>query len=77
MGMDIRKSKAYPSAMRMKSANPCAMTVRSLFSMTLGRTVKDVGRLASPFGNTFTDEHSVQVTLVGAWMAALTSARSK
>lgn len=66
----------YPSAMRMKSANPWTITVRLLFSITLGRTLRAEGKLPSPRGKTSESEHSVQVTL-GAWIACLTSDLSK
>jgi hypothetical protein len=53
----------HPSDMRMKSAVPCTITVRWLFSITFGRTVKTGWRLLSPFGNTLDVVHSSQVTL--------------
>jgi hypothetical protein len=70
-----------PPERRIKSASPCMITVRLLFSITPGRTVSELGRLASfpsgPAANTSKLEHSVQVTLVGAWIAFFTSVRSK
>lgn len=63
--------------MRIKSASPCTITLRSLFSMMFGSTVRPEGRLASPRGKTSTSLHSDHVTFVGAWMALFTSARSK
>ena len=68
---------AYPSAINMKSANPCTITVRTFFSITFGRTVNAGGKLWSPFGNTLTLEHSVQFVSRGAWIASLTSRRLK
>ena len=70
------KNFTDPSAIRTKSANPCTMTLRSLFSIAFGNTVKTGGKLLSPLGNTFV-LHSSQVTLRGAWMACLTSCLSK
>ena len=69
--------KTYPSAIKMKSANPCTITVRTFFSITLGSTVKAGGKLWSPFGNTLTLEHSVHRVSIGAWIASLTSRRLK
>lgn len=69
--------RPYPSAINMKSANPCTMTVRAFFSIMFGRTVNTGGRLLSPFGNTFTFEHSVHSTSTGAWIASLTFLRLK
>ena len=66
-----------PSAIRRKSARPCAITERLLFSMTFGSTVNAGGRLASPYGKTSIFAHNVQSTSTGAWIAALTSARLK
>lgn len=53
------------------------MTVLELAPMTLGSTVNAGGKLLSPPTNTFTLEHSVQATSGGAWIAILTSGRSK
>jgi len=39
--------RRVPLAIRMKSRLPCAIIVRSDFSMTRGRTVKDDGALES------------------------------
>jgi hypothetical protein len=61
----------------MKSARPCTITERLLFSITFGSTVNAGGGLASPFGKTSISVHNVQLTLVGAWIAFLTSSRSK
>lgn len=59
------------------TASPCTTTLLLDFSMTLGKTVSADGREASPFGNTFTFEHSVQSTFTGAWIARFTSVLSK
>jgi hypothetical protein len=67
----------HPSAINMKSANPCTITLRTLFSITFGKTVNAGGKLLSPSGNTFTFEHSAHSVSMGAWMASLTSFRSK
>lgn len=53
------------------------MTLLLLLSMTLGRTLKAEGTLWSPSAKTSMSEHSPQVTFAGAWIAALTSGRSK
>lgn len=67
-----------PSAMSAKSARPCTMTVRALFSITFGSTVNAGGSDASPCGNTSVAlaVHADQGTS-GALIAFLTSVRSK
>ena len=69
--------KTYPSAIKSKSANPCTITVRKLFSITLGSTVNAGGKLWSPFGNTLMSAHSAHCVSIGAWIASLTSRRLK
>lgn len=73
-----RNDRTDPSAIRMKSASPCTITVLMFFSMTLGNTVNAGGKLASSsWGKTSSLLHAVQFTSRGAWMAFLTSVRSK
>lgn len=66
-----------PLAIKWKSARPCTITERLLFSITFGSTVYAGSGLGSPLGKTLVSVHSTQSTLAGAWIAALTSARSK
>lgn len=68
-----------PSAMRSKSASPCAITTRALFSITPGRTVNAGGRDESPCGKTSSCliTHAFQFLPTGAWIAAWTSVRLK
>lgn len=75
-----RCTRTHPSAIRMKSASPWTITARSLFPITFASTPFTAGgKLWSPPRptNTFSFEHSTHVTFVGAWIAFLTSSRSK